>query len=129
MVGSRPARRRGAIAAVLAAVIALAMLATTPAEAGSRFDGDWAIYIFGAPGSCFFGYRLPIRINGTNVLYRGRAVSPRAIGLSSRGAVAFRFGNGVQTVSGSGALVGQRGGGKWTAPGFRCTGSWRAFKL
>ena len=67
-VGSGRAPRRGPVAAVLAAAIALAALALTPAEAGSRFDGDWAIYIFGAPGSCFFGYRLPIRINGTNVL-------------------------------------------------------------
>lgn len=103
-------------------------VATTATEAGAaqRFDGEWAIYIFGAPGPCAFGYRLPIRIAGQTVLYKGRTVSPTAVGINTRGAVVIRIGAGRSLVTGTGALNASRGSGKWVAPSFRCTGSWRA---
>lgn len=113
-------------AAALAVAVALA--GGVPADAGARFDGDWAIYIFGAPGPCAFGYKLPIRIAAGNILYKGRQVSPRAIGLSPAGAVTLRLGNGRQTVTGTGAIDSTHGGGRWNAPAYRCTGYWRAVK-
>lgn len=127
---TRPARGSGFVNAVRALALALACagLFVAPAEAGGRFDGDWAIYIYGAPGPCAFGYKLPIRIDRGNILYRSRQVSSRAIAISAAGAVAIRIGDGRNMVTGSGALAGTRGSGKWVAPAYRCTGSWRAVK-
>jgi hypothetical protein len=96
------------------------------AQAAERFDGNWAIYIFGAPGHCQFGYKVRMTIDDGNVLYRGRTVSPEAIGITHAGAVTLRLGTGRFTVIGSGAINTTRGSGRWTAAGFRCTGWWRA---
>ncbi len=97
------------------------------AHAGERFDGAWAIYIFGEPGPCAFGYRLPISIKGTALYYKGRTVSPYAIGLSSGGMVTIRLDGGSYIVTGTGALSkGGRGNGTWKAPALRCEGKWRA---
>lgn len=96
------------------------------AHAADRFDGSWAIYIFGEPGPCMFGYRLPISIKGTDLYYKGRTVSPYAIGLSSGGMVTIRLDGGSYVVTGTGALSRGRGTGTWKAPGLRCSGKWRA---
>ncbi len=96
------------------------------ASAANRFDGAWAIYIFGDPGICEFGYRLPIDIKGTALFYKGRTVSPQAIGLSSGGMVTIRLDGGSYMVVGTGALSSGRGAGTWKAPGLRCSGKWRA---
>ncbi len=114
----------------LAVALALAfMTAGVEARAGGRYDGDWAILIFGLPGPCAFFYRLPLSIDGQSVLYKGRSVSPTAISVTSRGSVAFRLGNGDNIVTGTGALnTASHGSGKWTAPSFRCTGYWRAVR-
>jgi hypothetical protein len=98
------------------------------ARAGERFDGNWQISIFGAPGNCQFGYRMRMSIENGNVLYRGQQVSPNAIYVSDAGAVQLRLGTGKYTVIGHGALAGRRGEGRWTAEGFRCTGWWRAVR-
>lgn len=97
-------------------------------SAGERFDGNWQISIFGAPGDCQFGYRMRMSIENGNVLYRGQQVSPNAIYVSDAGAVQLRLGTGKYTVIGHGALAGRRGEGRWTAEGFRCTGWWRAVR-
>lgn len=97
-------------------------------RAGERFDGNWQISIFGAPGNCQFGYRMRMSIENGNVLYRGQQVSPNAIYVSDAGAVQLRLGTGKYTVIGHGALAGRRGEGRWTAEGFRCTGWWRAVR-
>lgn len=115
-------RKAGVLALLSLFIIATGM----EASAAQRFDGEWAIYIFGAPGKCAFGYRLPIRITGQTVLYKGRAVSKAAVGITSGGTVAIRIGAGRSLVTGTGALNSSRGSGKWVAPSFRCTGSWRA---
>jgi hypothetical protein len=114
------------LTAVFAIVPLIVGLASADVSAGQRFDGDWAIFIFGMPGPCAFGYRLPITITDGNVLYKGRRVHPTVIGVSSRGAVQIHLSDGRNTVIGTGALDTTRGSGRWTAPNFRCTGYWRA---
>jgi hypothetical protein len=106
----------------------LATLVSAEARAGDRYDGSWAIYVFGDPGPCGFGYRLPVRIQGLNIYYQGRTVSPQAIGLSTDGAVRIRLKGEAYVVTGSGSLhaVGGLGSGKWSAPSFHCKGGWRA---
>ncbi len=96
------------------------------AHAADRFDGAWAVYIFGEPGTCAFGYRLPIDIKGTALFYKGRTVSPYAIGLNSAGMVTISLDGGAYKVLGTGALGNSRGGGTWKAPELRCSGKWRA---
>jgi hypothetical protein len=120
-------RRIGQPAVIVTAVLAL-LPAALPAGAatGQRFDGNWAIYIFGAPGHCQFGYKVKMTIDDGNVLFRGRQVSPHAINVTNAGAVTLRLGTGRFTVIGSGAINTTRGSGRWTAAGFRCTGWWRA---
>ena len=63
-------------------------------RAGEKYDGNWTISIFGAPGACQFGYRMRMTIDNGNVLYRGRQVSPHAIYVSNAGAVTLRLGTG-----------------------------------
>lgn len=128
-----PALRR--LLARMIAIVGLLSLIVGPVSIGAsaavgpqRFDGDWAIYIYGEPGSCAFGYRLPITISDGNVLYKGRLVHPSVIGVSSAGAVAIHLGGGRTTVTGSGAINTEHGWGHWSAPWFRCTGWWRAEK-
>ena len=111
-----------------AALMVLLGLAATTAHAGERFDGNWQISIFGAPGNCQFGYRMKMSIENGAVLYRGKQVSPHAIAVSDAGAVSLRLGTGKYTVVGFGAIDGRRGEGRWTAEGFRCTGWWRAVR-
>ena len=122
-------RKAKAMRAGLALALAIATgMVGLEARAAGRYDGNWAIMIFGLPGPCAFFYRLPLSITGETVLYKGRSVSPTAISVTSRGAVAFRLGNGNNIVTGTGALDKRHGQGRWTAPSFRCTGFWRAIR-
>ena len=114
--------------AVISALALLFIGLGDAARAGERFDGNWQISIFGAPGDCQFGYRMRMSIENGNVLYRGQQVSPNAIYVSDAGAVQLRLGTGKYTVIGHGALAGRRGEGRWTAEGFRCPGWWRAVR-
>lgn len=121
----RALRSKIAVPAILALLLPLA---AATAQAGERFDGNWQISIFGAPGNCQFGYRMKMSIENGAVLYRGKQVSPHAIFVSDAGAVTLRLGTGKYTVVGFGAIDGRRGEGRWTAEGFRCTGWWRAVR-
>lgn len=113
------------VRAALVGLFAIAGLA--PAHAVDRFDGAWAVYIYGEPGPCAFGYRLPIDIKGTDLFYKGKTVNPYAIGLNSSGTVTIRLDGGSYIVTGSGALGGKgSGGGTWKAPALRCSGKWKA---
>jgi len=129
-VFDRIRRKANALKLALSVLLAAAMslMSVEAGAATGRYDGDWAILIFGMPGPCAFFYRLPLSIAGETVLYKGRTVNPTAISVTARGAVAFRLGNGQHIVTGTGALDKSRGEGRWTAPSFRCTGFWRAIR-
>lgn len=121
-----------ALARVVALVALLPLiigLGSVDVSAASKpFDGNWSIFIYGTPGKCQFGYRLPLTITDGNVLYKGNRVHPTVITVSSRGAVQIHLSDGRNTVTGSGALNARRGSGKWAAPRYRCTGYWHARK-
>jgi len=127
-VATHPAWRIFRPEVALSTLLVLFLGFADSVRAGERFDGNWQISIFGAPGNCQFGYRMRMSIENGNVLYRGQQVSPHAIFVSDAGAVQLRLGTGKYTVVGTGAITGRRGEGRWTAEGFRCTGWWRAVR-
>ena len=115
-------KRTGLGVALFGAILVMA----GPAAARDKFDGDWALYIFGDAGVCDFGYRVPIRIDGRLVHYNGRTINPSMVEISDSGSVAIRLTSGSYLVTGNGALSSRRGSGKWVATTFHCTGRWRA---
>jgi hypothetical protein len=116
------------VALAILVPFAIGLASIEAAAASKPFDGDWSIFIYGTPGKCRFGYRLPLTISDGNVLYKGRQVHPTVITVSSRGAVQIHLSDGRNIVTGTGALGTRRGSGKWTAPRFHCTGYWHARK-
>src|SRR2546428_1329987 len=117
-------KRTGLRVALFGAILVMA----GPAAARDKFDGDWALYIFGDAGVCEFGYRVPIRIDGRLVHYNGRTIKPSMVAISDSGSVAIRLDNGSTRVTGSGALSSWPGSGKWAAPSYHCTSRWHAYK-
>lgn len=108
--------------------VAAIMLASLPAAATERFDGSWRIDIIGKPGQCELGYRVPVRINGGLVSYKGRRFSTAAVYITPAGTVAIKLVSGRHVVTGTGALKGHFGSGSWTLRSIGCTGRWRAEK-
>ena len=104
------------------------LLLSGAAAAHDRFDGSWSLYIFGDPGVCDFGYRVPVRIDSSLVSYNGRTFSPTVVTISDSGNVAIRLDGESYVVTGNGALSSGRGSGRWAVPSFHCTGRWRAEK-
>ena len=99
------------------------------AESQGRFDGSWAIYISGDPGQCEFGYRISVVVHDGLVSWRGQELPSDAIGITAHGGVMIRLSDGTHVVTGSGAIDGHRGYGKWSFPAYRCAGLWRAQRL
>ena len=97
-----------------------------PAAAQDKFDGVWALYIFGDSGVCDVGYRLPIKIDRRLISYNGRTINPSMVVISDSGSVAIRVNGGAYLVTGNGALSSRHGSGKWAAAPFHCSGRWRA---
>ncbi|HZP21037.1 MAG TPA: hypothetical protein VFB16_12620 [Bauldia sp.] len=114
--------------AIVALVASLAVFTSIEAQARNPYDGIWSIFITGTPGACFFGYSLSVRVKNGLVVWRGQTFSRAAIGIGSSGAVAIRLSDGKHTVTGSGSISKRLGNGHWTAPSFRCTGRWSAYR-
>ena len=109
-----------------AALFAAALMMAAPATASDKFDGAWALYIFGDQGVCAVGYRVPIKIDRRLISYKGRTINPSMVVISDSGLVAIRVNGGAYVVTGNGELSSQSGSGKWAAPTFHCSGRWRA---
>jgi hypothetical protein len=112
--------------ALCAIGLSLVLLVGGPAAARDKFDGNWSLYIFGDPGVCEFGYRVPVKIDSRLVTYNGRTLAPAMVAISDSGSVMIRLESSSYVVTGNGAIGGARGAGKWAAPAFHCTGRWRA---
>jgi hypothetical protein len=120
---------------VLTAVaVALVVAAATPSEAAKRgrssaYDGLWSVSIRTEAGPCDPSYRYPARIVGGRVLQADNDFSYQISGnVIASGGIAVTVAKGGQAATGYGKLRGSSGGGRWSAGGNACYGTWSAMK-
>jgi len=120
-------RAPGAIAAAIAiasAIVATAIIASTPTFAVPRYDGLWSVSIVTEKGDCDRGYRYPVRISNGLLANAGDAVFTITGRVGGAGAITVTVSGGGRSAIGSGRLAGNTGTGSWT--GGSCSGSWSA---
>jgi hypothetical protein len=131
----------GAFTAVLMA-LAVADLAATATVASAQaapkrvmharshaFDGLWSVSILTQAGPCSASYRYPARIIGGQVMQTGNDFSYQISGaVVASGAILVTVSQGGQSATGYGRLRGASGGGRWTAAGNQCYGTWTALR-
>ncbi len=120
---------------VLTAVaVALVVAAATPSEAAKKgrsnaYDGLWSVSIRTEAGPCDPSYRYPARIVGGRVLQADNDFSYQISGnVIASGGIAVTVAKGGQAATGYGKLRGTTGGGRWSAGGNACYGTWSAMK-
>jgi hypothetical protein len=125
--------RKLIVTSVVVAGVLIAALAT-PAQAGKRvrsglYDGLWSVSIRTQYGPCDAAYRYPARIVGGHVVQADNDFSYQISGaVVSSGAIAVTVSRGGQSATGYGRLRGASGGGRWSAGGNTCYGTWSAMK-
>jgi hypothetical protein len=131
----------GVLTAVVT-VFAVADLAATataaPAQAAPKrvtharshaFDGLWSVSILTQAGPCSASYRYPARIAGGRVTQASNDFSYQISGaVVASGAILVTVSQGGQSATGYGRLRGASGGGRWTASGNQCYGTWSAVR-
>jgi hypothetical protein len=118
-------RAPGAIAiAIASAIVATAIIASTPTFAVPRYDGLWSVSIITEKGDCDRGYRYPVRISNGLLANAGDAVFTITGRVGGAGAITVTVSGGGRSAIGSGRLAGNMGTGSWT--GGSCSGSWSA---
>jgi hypothetical protein len=131
----------GVFTAVLM-VFAIADLAATATVASAQaapkrvtharshaFDGLWSVSILTQAGPCSASYRYPARIVGGQVIQTGNDFSYQISGaVVASGAILVTVSQGGQSATGYGRLRGASGGGRWTAAGNQCYGTWTALR-
>jgi hypothetical protein len=113
---------------------AAALLAASAIPAGSapitagkaNFDGGWSVLIVTEKGTCDRAYRYPVKISNGTVGYAGSASFTVSGKVGANGAVTVTVARGNQSATGTGTLSGEDGGGRWTAAGGECSGTWSA---
>ena len=117
-----------AIAGMVAASAALPSQAAVRKPAASNgFDGLWSVYIRTLAGPCDPAYRYPARIVGGRVLQADNDFSYQISGaVAASGSIAVTVTKGGQSATGYGRLSGRSGGGRWSAGGNQCYGTWSA---
>jgi hypothetical protein len=117
-----------------AVVVALVVAAATPSEAGKKgrsgaYDGLWSVSIRTQAGPCDPSYRYPARIVGGRVVQADNDFSYQISGnVIASGGIAVTVSKGGQSATGYGKLRGSSGGGRWSAGGNACYGTWSAMK-
>jgi hypothetical protein len=115
------------------AVVFVAM-AATPSQATKRgrsgaYDGLWSVSIQTQAGPCDPSYRDPARIVGGRVTQADNDFSYQISGaVVASGGIAVTVSKGGQNAVGYGKLRGTSGGGRWSAGGNTCYGTWTAMK-
>ena len=124
-------KRLGVLTAV---AVTLVMAAATPSEAAKKgrsgaYDGLWSVSIRTQAGPCDPSYRYPARIVGGRVLQADNDFSYQISGaVISSGGIAVTVSKGGQSATGYGRLHGSSGGGRWSAGGNTCYGTWSAMR-
>ena len=122
------------LSVLTAATIALVMTATTPSEAAKKgrsgaYDGLWSVSIRTKTGPCDAAYRYPARIVGGQIQQADNDFSYQISGnVISSGGIAVTVSKGGQSATGYGRLRGTSGGGRWSAGGNTCYGTWSAMR-
>ena len=122
------------LSVLTAVVVALVMAAATPSEAAKKgrsgaYDGLWSVSIRTEAGPCDPSYRYPARIVGGRVLQADNDFSYQISGtVIASGGIAVTVAKGGQAATGYGKLRGSSGGGRWSAGGNACYGTWTAMK-
>jgi hypothetical protein len=129
--------KHGGLLAAAAATILLLAVAATPSDAASRkrhtytrtsgYDGLWTVLIHTQVGPCDPSYRYPARIVHGLVRQADNDFSYQISGgVAGSGAIAVTVSKGGQSATGYGRLRGRSGGGRWSAGGNTCYGTWTA---
>jgi hypothetical protein len=122
---------------VLTAVVAMAgvlVAASTPSHAAKRgrssaYDGLWSVSIRTEAGPCDPSYRYPARIIGGQIRQADNDFSYQISGaVVGSGGIAVTVSKDGQSATGYGKLRGSSGGGRWSAGGNACYGTWSAMK-
>jgi hypothetical protein len=125
--------KRGVLTAVAVASV-LVMAAATPSEAAKRgrssaYDGLWSVSIRTEAGPCDPSYRYPARIIGGQIRQADNDFSYQISGVVvASGGIAVTVSKSGQSATGYGRLRGSSGGGRWTAGGNACYGTWSAMR-
>ena len=100
------------------------------ARAPSRtYDGLWSVSILTQAGPCNASYRYPARIIAGQVVQADNDFSYRISGaVVASGAILVTVTQGGQSATGYGRLRGSSGGGRWSAGGNQCYGTWSALR-
>jgi hypothetical protein len=115
----------------------LVAIAATPSDAAAKkkyvrsraYDGLWSVSIRTQAGPCDPSYRYPARIVGGQIRQADNDFSYQISGVVvSSGAIAVMVSKGGQSATGFGRLYGARGGGRWSAGGNTCYGTWSAMR-
>jgi hypothetical protein len=89
----------------------------------------WSVSIRTEAGPCDPSYRYPARIVGGRVLQVDKDFSYQISGnVISSGGIAVTVSKGSQSATGYGTLRGTSGGGRWSAGGNACYGTWTAMR-
>jgi hypothetical protein len=110
------------------------MAAATPSEAAKRgrssaYDGLWSVSIRTEAGPCDPSYRYPARIIGGRIRQADNDFSYQISGaVVGSGGIAVTVSKDGQSATGYGKLRGSTGGGRWTAGGNACYGTWSALR-
>jgi hypothetical protein len=112
----------------LAGVFVASSAADAARARGARanFDGTWRVSATTQTGSCDPSLRFPIEVSGGRVFSRDFAGVSGSV--SPRGVVRVSVVQGDRSVTGTGRLSGNSGGGRWVARTSTggCTGVWQA---
>jgi hypothetical protein len=123
------------------AVVSALMMAALPAQAASKYraarhaspartyDGLWSVSIRTQEGPCDPAYRYPARIIGGRIVQADNDFSYQISGaVVASGGIAVTVSKGGQNAVGYGKLHGSTGGGRWSASGNTCWGTWTALR-
>lgn len=122
------------LSVLIAVAVALVVAAASPSEAAKRgrsnaYDGLWSVSILTQAGPCDPSYRYPARIVGGHVLQVDKDFSYQISGnVIASGGIAVTVSKGGQSATGYGQLRGSSGGGRWSAGGNACYGTWTAMR-